>query len=352
MYANIQGVLAVLFRQAAKDTTSCRKFILFDGPVDAVWIEDMNTVLDDNKKLCLMSGEIIKMSDTMTMMFETEDLEQASPATVSRLGIIYTESRYLGWEVLCHTWLDGLSDRFSHLVAENGSVLQDMFHWLLPPSLFFVEKFCNIPTRVTPMECCCSLIRLLESFMKDSYNSSVQSFQCLFITALTWSVGAAVDTEGRMKFSNFVHMIASQNKDEMRKSCEYDEFVIKNPNYRAQTHLVAVLPPKGLLYDYIYDFKTSGWVHWMETQVSTFVIPKDASFQSIFVPTIDTVRHEYLVRKLALCNHHVLVTGPTSTGKSAGMKKLLGTLPYKYFCLNFSAQTKASQTQVRPTHLS
>jgi len=99
------GVLAVAMRACARDRSGDRKWILFDGPVDTLWIENMNTVLDDTKKLCLPNGQVIRVPEEVLMLFETDDLSSASPATVSRCGVVFTEPSIIGWRSLVASWL-------------------------------------------------------------------------------------------------------------------------------------------------------------------------------------------------------------------------------------------------------
>ena len=82
------------------------------------------------------------------------------------------------------------------------------------------------------------------------------------------------------------------------------------------------------------------------SQGERFVIPRDASFSSIVVPTMDTIRNEFLINSLIVHGHHVLCTGDTGTGKSVTVKKkLLFGMGSKFrsIMLNFSAQTSANQ---------
>lgn len=131
---------------------------MFDGPVDALWIESMNTVLDDNKKLCLSSGKVLMLSAFMTIMFEVEDLSEASPATVSRCGMVYMEPESLGKTLLFEAFLEGLDEDFDHHFKKTFTLLTKVFVVNL---IEFIKSHCK-------------------ELIVASYTNLIQSFLKLF----------------------------------------------------------------------------------------------------------------------------------------------------------------------------
>jgi dynein heavy chain len=93
------GVLTARFRELATDhslasasgTTSggsYRKWLVLDGPVDPLWAEQLNTVLDETRKLCVPSGQMIAVPEHMNVVCEVGDLAHATPATISRCSVV------------------------------------------------------------------------------------------------------------------------------------------------------------------------------------------------------------------------------------------------------------------------
>ena len=77
-----------------------------DGDIDPEWIESLNTVMDDNKVLTLVSNDRIPMSKEMRMIFEISNLINATPATVSRGGVLYINETDIGWLPYMNSWLE------------------------------------------------------------------------------------------------------------------------------------------------------------------------------------------------------------------------------------------------------
>ncbi|XP_053147136.1 dynein axonemal heavy chain 12 isoform X3 [Hemicordylus capensis] len=335
------GIVANTFREFALTETPDRKWVVFDGPIDTLWIESMNTVLDDNKKLCLMSGEIIQMSPPMSLIFEAMDLSQASPATVSRCGMIYLEPSQLGWKPLVSSWLNTLPEPLDQ--NEHQELLQDLFNWLTPPALRVRKKKCKELVPTSNSNAVVSLTRLLEMLLcdpvqKDPQNKNIHKWiMACFAFAVVWSIGGTCDSDGRVVFDNFMRDILAGKIEE-------------HPLPASVGKWDSPFEEKGLVYDYMFELKGKGrWAHWNEAIKNINYNDKTAKIQDIIVPTMDTVRYTYLMDMCIAHGKPLLFVGPTGTGKSVYVKdKLMHHLEkerYFPFFVNFSARTSANQTQ-------
>ena len=126
------GVLTASARQVVKESGEVKCWIICDGDIDPEWVESLNSVLDDNHLLTLPNGERINFGPNVNFLFETDNLRYASPATVSRMGVIYMCDEDIDVSRLVNTWLKKQNDAIRPKIS---SWIEDYFtkalEWIL-----------------------------------------------------------------------------------------------------------------------------------------------------------------------------------------------------------------------------
>lgn len=157
------GLASKKIRKAVDQDKKHDTWVVFDGPVDSLWIENMNTVLDDNMTLCLANGERIKLKPSMHILFEVQDLKVASPATVSRCGMVYLTPSELGWKPYVHKWIKTFFCQFpDHLQAGILALFEAYVEEAFKKSAPYVDQQ---QLKCEPIQIVQNICNLLETFL-------------------------------------------------------------------------------------------------------------------------------------------------------------------------------------------
>jgi dynein heavy chain len=304
----LDGIFAAMWAKFNDRNRKDIQWIVCDGPVDALWIENLNTVLDDNKILTLANGDRVPMTDNVKLMFEVEDLRNASPATVSRAGIIFVSESDLDWEPVLKSWL-------MKKPAQQASIFASVFFKYIGkcegPKAYghlfvFLNKSCKPvlhTSRVGMVEGCCHLLDgLLEISDLATANDTLSlELERLFLYTLSWSVGGLLETEDRLKFSEYLFAIA------LKGVADPENNVIL-PKYDN---------PTDTLFEFRINPDSMEWERWMTPAWEYPYSIEEPDFSSMLVPTIETTRASYILTNLHRRKRSVLMTGSSGTAKTS-----------------------------------
>ena len=308
------GLLSQIFRDLANTFTCKSEYLILDGDIDAEWIESMNTVMDDNKTLTLASNERIPLTAPMRLFLEIENMREASPATVSRGGVIFMNATDVGWMPFVVSWIAN-----REYEAEKTKMTK-LFQTYPGPLFAWMRKNCDTIVPLPEINKIQHLCYILEGILGNGDDLASKAkvmgqeaadllLESYFVFALMWSCGGATFTDKqvdhRKAFNSFF-------KDEFK---------------------TIRFPDEGEIFDWVVDetkfplqMKEEVWSSpfqsWSE-KVDGYSHSRTIVFGNIYVATMETQRLTYLLDTLLPKKHAVMFVGGAGTGKTTIMNDKL-----------------------------
>ena len=335
------GILSNIFQIANSPLPSNGKselrWIILDGDVDPLWIEKLNSVMDDSKQLTLENKDRILMQSYCSMLVEAFNIHHASPATISRLGMIYVDSSLLHGDAVFYKWLEAKDPKEWDETIKG--YMNDNYTRMMPPCLKYVLKGAKgteeegIPFKLIVPQYEAAIVNqltnLIDSMLVDieTVPSEAAQLESIFTFCLVWSVGACLTCDAdREKFGKFLKDLPSGTST-----------------------------PPSKPYDSCYDISGGRFIEWDSEALNNLIIPetdgKNKPYNEIIIPTSDTKKFSYLLKNLLNIHKPVLFVGESGTGKTVTINNYLKFLtkeknsPYVILNMNFSSRTNSTDFQ-------
>ncbi|XP_030250577.1 dynein heavy chain 11, axonemal isoform X3 [Sparus aurata] len=296
------GLFSSLMREQANISHTGPKWIVLDGDIDPMWIESLNTVMDDNKVLTLASNERVPLTSSMRLVFEISHLRTATPATVSRAGILYVNHQDLGWNPYVASWIDQRERQ------TERAHLTILFEKYVPRCLEQMRKTFRPITPIpenSMVQTLCTLLDCLLTPENIPSDSPRELYETYFTFACIWAFGGAL------------------YQDQL-----YD-YRVQFSQWWTKEMKTVKLPAQGTVFDYCLDPQTRRFLPWADT-VPPFEMETCTPLQAVVVHTAETVRLRYFMDLLLEKRQPVMLVGNAGVGKTALVRNKLECLPESY----------------------
>ncbi|KAI9606639.1 hypothetical protein H4Q26_006175 [Puccinia striiformis f. sp. tritici PST-130] len=332
-----------------------RHWIIFDGDVDPEWVENLNSVLDDNKLLTLPNGERLNLPNNVRIMFEVESLKHATLATVSRCGMVWFSEDAVTPDMFYENYLKTTHDVALDAVADD--ILMDTPTRKRDNSEEVSE---NLITQR-------SIIDVLSPyFQTDALVTSALEFAAGVDHIMEFTVARAVST-----LFSLINKTIRNVLDYNARHADFPLPIEKVKAYSEKRLLIAIvwaftgdsrletrarmgdflrdnsgleMPPlNGLeasLIDYDVQVSTGDWDPWKNSVPVVDIDTHQVTSSEVVIPTLDTVRHEEVLYSWLSEHKPLMLCGPPGSGKTMTLFSALRKLPdMDVVGLNFSSAT-------------